>query len=457
MLNQLQQLLLSSTSQRLTRRKLLQGCVAGLGGLTLADVLRLRAQGAVRPGASGKSVIAIYLMGGPSHIDMYDMKPDAPAEYRGEFMPVRTKVPGLEMCELMPLQAAIADKLAVVRGLQTAGFHSASELLSGRRPIKPSDMPIFPVFGSVVSKLRGNGGSIPPYVSLSNHANSGSPAKDPERPLFLGAAHKPFRINGQLTQDLVPQPTLSGQRLVERRGLLRAFDGLRRDVDNADQMLAGMDSYQQQALQLIASNPIRDALDVEQESPQVRERYGSGGLDFLRALRLAEAGVPVVTLAAPFTIPKSLSGPKSGGGIVNWDTHTYNFRYLRHRLPHYDRATAALITDLYERGLDRDVLVVLVGEMGRTPKIGDQTSCGRSHWPQAGCAVIAGGGLRMGQVIGETDRRAEAPRFRPYKAHHLLATIYHVLGIDPGATTLTDHRGRPHYLLDDAEKLDELL
>jgi uncharacterized protein (DUF1501 family) len=198
---------------------------------------------------------------------------------------------------------------------------------------------------------------------------------------------------------------------------------------------------------------VRDALDLGRESDRVRARYGSAGADLLRARRLVETGVSVVSVAARFPV-------RLGGGINDpggWDTHGYNFQILRAKLPLYDQAVTALLTDLHERGLSQDVAVVIWGEFGRTPRIGDSTPDGRGHWQTAGCALLAGGGLRMGQVIGETDARAERPRTRPYTAQNVLATLYHVLGIDPATTTLTDHSGRPQFLLDRPEKIEALI
>jgi uncharacterized protein (DUF1501 family) len=204
---------------------------------------------------------------------------------------------------------------------------------------------------------------------------------------------------------------------------------------------------------MITSTRVRDALDLSREAQPMRDLYGNAGADFLRARRLVEAGVSVVSVAARFSV-RIGDGVNDPGG---WDTHGYNFRLLRAKIPIYDQAVYALLADLAERGLDRDTAVVIWGEFGRTPRIGDSTPDGPGHWPRASCALIAGGGLRMGQVIGETDARAENARNRPYHAQHVLATLYHVLGIDPAATTLTDHSGRPQFLLDYPEKIAGLV
>jgi Protein of unknown function (DUF1501) len=431
----------------LSRRGFLQLGVLGLGGLTLADLLRARAQGSVSPKGAHKGIILIFLAGGPSHIDMYDLKPDAPAECRGEFRPIPTNVPGIDLCELMPLQATVADKLAIVRGVKLSGGHGSYEVHTGfRRAGRP-------VFGSVVSRLVGTSrGGLPTYLSLngSSHAEYA----DPIDPAYLGAAYRPFVPSGPDLRNLELARGLTLDRLGDRKGLLRSFDGLRRDLDAKGEM-AGMDAFTAQALEMILAPRVRDALDIRREPDRVRASYGEAGASFLLARRLVEAGVAVVTLAANF--PK---GASDEAVVGNWDTHRSNFTSLRWKLPHFDRAVHALITDLHERGLNEDVAVLLCGEMGRTPRVGQSTGAttsadGRDHW-ETGFALLAGGGLRMGQVIGATDHRAERSKNRPYTPQNLLATLYHVLGIDPG-TVLPDHFGRPQYLVDDREKIVELL
>jgi hypothetical protein len=442
------------TCDGISRRDFLRIGALSVGGLTLGDLLRLKAQGAVRPQASHRAVIMVYLPGGPSHIDMYDLKPDAPAEYRGEFKPIRTNVPGMDICELMPRQATIADRFAILRGLRTQGNHDPTELLTGIPAAASGSIGSVrrPAFGCVISKLHGTNGPIPPYVSTSNHRLLAS-YDDPEEPAYLGPAHRPFSAVGSIMNDLGMSPEISLGRLDQRKALLRAFDSLHQDLDNAEQALAGLDSFQKRALEMITSTRVRDALDLAQEPDRLRDQYGKAGADFLRARRLVEAGVSVVSVAARFPV-------RIGGGINDpggWDTHGSNFKLLRAKLPVYDQAVFALLTDLRTRGLDQDVAVVIWGEFGRTPRIGDSTPDGRGHWNAAGCALLAGGGLRMGQVVGETDRRAEAARGRPYTPQHVLATLYHVLGIDPGCTTLADHNGRPQYLLDRPEKIAALV
>jgi hypothetical protein len=433
---------------RLTRRAFFQVGSLGLGGLTLADILRLRAQGGVSEGASHKAIIMVYLPGGPSHIDMYDMKPDAPIEIRGEFRPIQTNVAGMQLCELMPLQARIADKLAIVRGLTTPGGHDSRELTTGFRAGVYR-----PAFGSVVSRLRPNpGAGLPPYVTLIEESN----LPFGQDPAYLGPAHGPFALRGPGMANLTLARGLTLDQLSDRTDLLRRFDALRRDLDTRREL----DPFTARALEMITTTRARDAFDLRREPPQVRDRYGkpAGSQNFLLARRLVEAGVRFVTLCGGW---ENDGQGSSSSNLGNWDTHDANFPKLRHQIPHLDRALYALITDLGERGLEKEVAVVVCGEMGRAPRVGvpnpgsQASATGRDHWP-TGFALLAGGGLRTGQVVGATDRRGERAITRPYRVQNLLATMYHVLGIDP-ALTFPDHLGRPQYLLDDRDKIAELV
>lgn len=438
--------------RRVSRRDCLRLGALGAGGLTLGELLRQRARADSTRPTREKSVIMVYLPGGPSHLDMYDMKPDAPVEYRGEFSPIRTNVPGMALCELMPRQAMLADKFAIVRGLQTRGNHDPTELLTGIPAAASGQIGSVrrPAFGCVISKLRENGGPMPVYVSTSNHRLLNS-YDDPEEPAYLGPAHRPFSAIGPIMQNLGQAPDVPRVRLEDRRQLRQLFDQLPRTLDYQG-AFEGMDSYNARALEMISSPQVRDALDIEREPTRLRERYGAAGLDFLRARRLVEAGVSVVSVAARFHV--RIPEANDPGG---WDTHAYNFKLLRPKLAIYDQAVSALLTDLSERGLLDDVAVVIWGEFGRQPRIGDVTPDGRGHWGQAGFAFLAGGGMRCGQTVGETDRRGERARFRPYHAQNVLATLYQVLGVNPAATTLTDHSGRPQYLLDRPQPIAELM
>lgn len=428
------------TIHGVSRRDFLRVGTLGVGGLTLVELLRARACGSSGE-TSRKSIIMVYLNGGPSHMDMYDLKPEAPVEYRGEFRPIRTNVPGMDVCEHLPLHARIADKFAIIRNMRfRQQGHTSPELYTGElRGNRPS-------IGSIVAKLRRDAGvigALPPFVSMGDGNHVPGPG-------FLGKAYEPYQP-GSRVANLGLASGVTREQLGDRRTLLGAFDTLRRDLDDSRGTMQGMDAFNAQALEIITSNRARDAFDISREPQHVRELYGRAGTDYLRARRLVEAGVPVVTLT-----PDNPDAPRELNR--QWDHHDHIFRCLRAILPAYDRSIYALLTDLHQRSLDRDVTVVVWGEMGRTPRVGTQrgTVAGRDHWPQSGFAFVAGGGLRMGQVIGATDPRGENPRGRAYTPQNVLATLYHVLGIDP-ATTINDHQGRPIYLLDDRERVAELL
>lgn len=442
----------ASPAGGLTRRSFLRLGAMSLTGLTLSEMLRLRAQAPARETRRQKSLIMIHLSGGPSHIDMYDMKPGAPSEYRGEFQPIRTNVLGMEICELMPRQARIADKFAILRGVQFAHLHAANEFYSGY-PWQESprasvpDEAQRPALGSVVSRLRGSGSAIPTYVSLDNKP-------DWEQSYYAGLEHAPFRagrdnLYSEPLQNMSRPRDITLPRLESRVELLRRFDDLRRDLDSTGTMI-GMDGFQTRALEMVVSGRVRQAFAIDQEPDSVRRLYGFGRVEgghhpgpaLLQARRLIEAGVGVVTVCV--------------FGAGPWDTHRHNFTVLRSLLPPLDQALTALITDLEQRGLLPDVAVLMGGEFGRTPRIGDITPDGRSHWPQAGFLWVAGGGLRTGRVVGATDRRGEQVVGNPIRMQNVLATLYTILGIDP-SVTLPDFNGRPQFVLDDRRPVAELL
>ena len=445
--------------QGLDRREFLHIGALSLGGLSLSDVLRLQAADAPQTAATPKSVIMIVLPGGPSHIDMYDPKPLAPAEYRGEFGSIATSVPGLNFTDLMPLQAEIAHKMSVIRGMKFLGRHDPYELLSGYPSARTGEIRAgekWPVFGSVVSRLRSDGASsMPPYVNL-NDLRVVPETDDPEVPRYMGPAHGPFRPTGPGLANLQLPPGVPLNRFDERKALLSQFDQARRVADATEDMQV-LDEFQKRAFGMVTSGAVYQALDLSREEAKTRDRY-HGCTDLLLARRLVEAGVSVVTVAQ--------GGIQRGPGLPVfgvWDTHTENFPAMRKLLPAYDRAIYTLLTDLYERGLDQQVAVVIWGEFGRSPRIGDETralgsrfASGRGHWWDAGFTIVAGGGLRMGQVIGETDALAERAKGKPYTPQNVLATIYHILGIDP-SRAFPDYQGRPVHLLDDREPIRELL
>jgi len=416
---------------RMPRRAFLK--IGALGGLTMADVLRLEAE---QPAAHAnrKSVILIFLEGGASHLDTYDLKPAAPVEYRGEFRPIATSVPGFEMCELMPRQAQIARHLSVLRGVRAASpDHVYDEVFTAFPRGTPR-----PAFGSLVSRFSPPPASgLPAYVGLSRPLSV-------EQPLYAGARHAPFRLRQEAIADLGRSVSLDC--LQDRRALLQGFDTLRRDLD--DGALAAMDQYTARAFDILTADKTREAFDLSQEPDRVRDSYPTGlytpynrpstwdASSLLLARRLVERGVRVVTL-----------------WLGSWDQHGHIFPSMQEMLPLLDRSIYALVTDLRERGLDQDVAVAVLGEFGRTPRING--NAGRDHWNEAGCVLLAGGGLRMGQVIGTTDSRGERSRSQPIRYQNIFATLYHVLGIDP-RQALSD-MGRPLPLLEDRTPLAELV
>jgi hypothetical protein len=430
----------------LKRRDFLKIGGLAMGGLALPELLRAEAAAGIR--GSHKAVIMIFLPGGPPHQDFLDLKPNAPAEIRGEFSPLKTNVPGIEICELLPKLAGMMDKLVVIRSIIGAtGDHYAFQCMTGRthRQQPPGG---WPSMGSVLSKLEGaSDPSVPPFVGLAPKMGH-MPWADPGQPGFLGIAHAPFKPEGDGKGDMVLDG-ISLDRLRDRRALLTAFDRFRRDADSTGTM-QGMDSFNQQALGVLTSSRLADALDLSKENPRVVERYGEGDpknrddggpklmSHFLIARRLVEAGARCVTCA-----------------FSRWDWHGQNFKAAREDMPLLDQGVSALVEDLHQRGLDRDVSVVVWGEFGRTPKI--NKDAGRDHWPQVSCAMLAGGGMRTGQVIGATNRLAEYPVQRPVTFGEVFATLYHNLGIDINTTTIRDLTGRPQYLVDHVQPMRELI
>src|SRR5437773_1405099 len=422
----------------ISRRNFLKIGALGLGGLNLAELLRAEAASGIR--RSHKAVIMIFLPGAPSHQDMFDLKTDAPSEVRSEFRPRSTNVPGIQICEHLPRLATLADKYTIIRSMVGAeDRHDAVQCLTGRlaRNQPPGG---WPCLGSVLSKLYGSADrSIPPFVGLApkmghmEWADNGSPG-------FLGVGHAPFQPNkGGGKEDMVLNG-ISLDRLADRKMLLASFDRFRRNID-ATGMMEGMDAFNQQAFGLLTSSELLKALDIEREDPKVREMYGKGDPKnrddggpklmehFLVARRLVEAGARCVTLA-----------------FSRWDHHGDNFGALRQDLPLLDQGLSALIEDIHQRGLDKDVSVVVWGEFGRTPTINKQA--GRDHWPRVSCGLLAGGGMKTGQVIGATDRLGGEAIERPVQFGDVFATLYHNLGIDVTKVTVTDLSGRPQYLVD---------
>ncbi len=438
---------------RLSRRSFLQIGTFGAAGLTLPQLLRAESAAGTR--SSHKSVILIYLVGGPPHQDMFDLKPNAPQEIAGPWRPIATNVNGVQICEAFPRLARMMDKLVVVRSLVgNQADHDAVQVFNGHNPRRPVPQGGWPQFGSTVARLQGPvDQATPPFISLCYTCTHG-PYNEPG-PGFLGASLAPFRPMGPTRSDMALRG-VSVDRLADRRSLLRSFDGLRREID-ASGMMAGMDSFNEQAFGLLTSSRLAEALDISREDVRTVQRYGTGNPNvfiddngaprvpqsMLMARRLIEAGARVVTL-----------------NYSKWDWHggpnNSIFQREAQDFPIFDQCVSALVEDLHLRGLSDDCTVVVMGEFGRTPRISAQT--GRDHWPQVNCALLAGGGMRTGQVIGSTDRIAGEAASRPVTFGELYATLYRNLGIDAAHTTVTDLNGRPHYLVEDhAAPLRELV
>ncbi len=432
----------------LTRRDALRIGALGIGGLALPDLLR--AEAASGTGKSHKAIIMIYMCGAPPHQDMYDLKMDAPAEIRGEFKPIDTSVSGIQICEHLPRLARIMDKLVPIRTVVGSpnGSHDSFICYTGRT-VNRQPPGGWPSVGSSLSKLLGpTSPGVPPFVGLAPRTGH-PPYGSPGHPGFLGPAHSAFRPNGEGQADMQLNG-ITADRLQDRQRLLDSMDRLRRDVD-ASGSIDALDAFTRQAIGVLTSSKLVDALDTSQEDPRVRERYGQGDAKnygdgaprnlehFLIARRLVEAGARCVTL-----------------NFGRWDFHSNNFSEFKNTHgPLFDQGLSALVEDLHERGLDKDVSVVAWGEFGRTPII--NKDAGRDHWPQVGGALLAGGGMKMGQVIGATDRLGGTPIERPVHFGEVLATLYHQLGLDTSHTTLKDLAGRPQYLADDHQPMRELI
>ncbi|MFO0956850.1 MAG: DUF1501 domain-containing protein [Isosphaeraceae bacterium] len=422
-----------------TRRDFLKVGGLAMGGLGLADLLRAEAAAGVN--RSHKAIIMVFLAGGPPHLDMFDLKPDAPAEIRGEFQPISTNLPGLDICEHMPRLAGMMDKFTVIRSMIGAGGdHSAGQCLTGYKDLISKAQGGRPSIGSVISKLQGPVSSdVPPFVGLSPRTGEvrwGNPGD----PGFLGLPHAPFTPFRSDGKKLGAEVVLAADRMKGRRSLLQEMDEWRRTAAS-DEAVKGMDTFSERAFDILTSGRVFDALDVTREDPRLRDKYGVGDMKneadgppccmdhFLMARRLVEAGVRCVTIS-----------------FGRWDTHGQNFKSNAERIPKLDKALSALVEDLHVRGLDKDVSVVVWGEFGRTPKI--NKDAGRDHWPQASFTLMAGGGMKHGQVIGSTDKYAEHPKERPITYQSVFASVYRAMGIDPGCQ-IADRGNRPMFLLDE--------
>lgn len=451
---------------------MLQVGAFGFGGWGLADLLKAEAASSI--GTSSKSIINIHLDGGPPHLDTIDPKPEAPVEIRGEFDSIETKLPGLRISELMPKVASIADRFVFIRSLVgSAGAHDAFQCQSGYAANDLKSIGGRPAVGSVLSKLTGASADVAPtFIDLMQ----GRPlVRKSARPGFLGPACQPFRpdighmfhrelepgMKGELARlgkdhsvSLTLNPSLSPNRVHDRTMLLTSLDRLRHDADSTG-MMEAMDRFSQQAVGILMSGELAGALDLNSEDPAILQRYTAGSTDsgrpsttsegpdsvrkFLLARRLIEAGARCVSVS-----------------ISDFDTHSDNFPRMKNLMPIVDHGLHALVTDLEERGILDDVSIIVWGEFGRTPRIDPKTG-GRHHWPQVGPALMAGGGIRSGQVIGSTNRLGDDVASRPVHYKDVFATLYHNLGIDARTVTVTDPQGRPQFLLDDGHVMREIV
>ncbi len=385
-------------------------------------------------------MIQVFLSGGPTHLETYDPKPDAPKEIRGEFSAIPTRLAGVFVSEHLPRQAAAMDKMALIRSLHhdsadhgvgshwtMTGFPSASAF--SRTNERPS-------VGSIAAKLRGpNAPGVPPYITLPNMPSYGAAS-------YLGAGYNPFTVNGDpngtiRVRNLEPANGLNMERLADRRYLLDRLDRIERERDSSGTM-DGIDHFTAQAYEMVTGPAARRAFDMTKEDPRLRDRYGRTriGQGLLLARRLVEAGVTFVTVTEG-----------------NWDHHSGIFQQCRNQLPPLDNAVASLVEDLHDRGLADRVLVLVWGEFGRSPRINNG---GRDHWPGAMSAAVVGGGLKMGQVIGSTNRKGESPSERPLRPEDLIHTVYHVLGINP-QHEFPNESGRPMPVLNQGHVISELL
>jgi uncharacterized protein (DUF1501 family) len=457
----------------MSRRGFMDFGLTGLAALSWPGLMKLRAENALKPRSERTAVIMVFLPGGQSHIDTYDPKPDASSEYRGPFKTISTKVPGTHFTELMPMQAKIADKFTVLRSMiQTAGGHPAGtlQMLSGDPDTRDKPAPRLPDWMSVAHYLRSKDPqrpqALPNYVSVNpiNASYCG--------PAYLGESYAPFSVSEDPNRPNFEVPNIGLQdeaetrRLSDRVALRRSLDKMERAFDREGE-LGALDQFESQAMSLLTNSQTRDAFDLCKEDARTRDRYGRNrwGQQLLLARRLVESGVEIIT--------SSLHGPLCGRTQV-WDDHAVDhhiFEALRFRMGNYDQAVSALIEDIYARGLDKRVLVVVTGEFGRTPKItfdrstgaGDASGPagtlqpGRDHWPRAFSNIWSGGGIQTGAVIGATDKRGEDVIERPCSAGDFLATIYHHLGIDASKVTIKDFNGRPTPIVDHGRPIPELM
>lgn len=421
----------------------------GFPSLSLAELLRAESKTPSKSRLGHKAVINIFLAGGPPHQDMWEIKTEAPSEIRGEFRPIATNVPGIQIGEIFPLLARMMDKAVVLRsvvGLKDR--HDSFQCMSGWLS---NDLQVLggrPSIGSAILKLRGPvDPAVPAFVGLAEKTQH-VPWSNPGISGFLGTSYSAFKPDGPGMENM-KLGDVSLDRLQDRRGLLNSLDNLRREIDRTGAM-QGLDTFGQKAVDVLTSSKLLDALDLSKEDPRIVDRYGDGkpykyqydgaptcNEQLLIARRLVEAGARCVTLS-----------------YGRWDSHGQNFDLVRDHGSKLDQCLSALIEDLDQRGILDDVSVIAWGEFGRTPKINDQA--GRDHWAPVSCAFMAGGGIRAGQAIGATNRLGEYAAERPVDVQEVIATLYHNLGVDTAITTVTDPTGRPQYLVE-ANPIAELI
>ncbi len=435
---------------RVTRRNVLQiGALGfGFGALGLPDLLR--AEPATQK-PRHKALINIFLGGGPPHQDLWDLKRNAPVELRGEFSPIETKVPGIQICEVFPRMASVMDRCVVVRSVVgSVGAHDAYQCMTG---FSSRDLALVggrPSVGAVASKVLGPvDRAVPPFVGLTATTQH-VPWSDSGSPGFLGSAVAAFKPEGPGMADMIPCGQIAEKRLDDRKALLQDLDGLKREADQRGKMVA-MDAFAKSAFDVLTSSKLVDALDLSKEPAEVRARYGTGkpfnfqydgaptaNEHLLMARRLVEAGVRCVSLT-----------------FGRWDSHGQNFALVRDHGAKLDQCLSALIEDLHHRGLLDDVTVIAWGEFGRTPRI--NKDAGRDHWPQVSCALMAGGGMKGGQVIGSTNRLGESAETRPVHFQEIIGTLYRNLGINPLTKPVIDPAGRPQPLIENYLPLPEVV
>lgn len=427
----------------ISRRDSLRVGMLGVGGLVLSDLLKLQANAAPAASASKApretAVILLFVHGGPSQLETYDLKPEAPTEIRGPFLPIPTNVPGIDICEHLPKQARLADKFTLIRSCchdQANHFEGHARFLSGYGQFKPgTSESYYPQVGAVANRIlseqRGGLGA----VAINGVVLNGPDYSPGIAQGFWSSQYRVPISNFSLRDASL---TVDSQRLGDRLSMLQSFDRYRQEADTTGAM-AGLDVFNQRAINILTTNRVRDAFDLSKEDPRLCDKYGDGyGREVLVARRLVEAGVGFVSVRIP--------GSGEGTKAYDWDDHAVNWDMLgamNARLPKYDHVVSTLIEDIFDRGLDKNVLVVVTGEFGRTPRLEFKDGkIGRDHHPGAMSILVSGGGMPMGQVIGATDHQAARPSSRPLDPHDILATIYHHLGIDHTAE-FPDPRGRP--------------